>query len=227
MTQPLVSVVVPVYNGASFLGECLQSLLAQDYPAVEIVVVDDGSTDQSPAIAERFRAVRVLRRAHEGLGPTRNAGIAAATGPLIGFCDADDVWKPEKTRIQVDYLRAHPEVDLVLCRQDTVFEDGAEHPDWLLPDQARRDLDGVSPTSALFRREVFDRIEFRADMDTGTDFNVLVRARSAGFGIALIEDSLRVRRIHGDNMTTRLGPAMAPMFQTVREHLRDLGRKPQ
>jgi glycosyltransferase involved in cell wall biosynthesis len=221
MAARLVSIVVPVFNGADFLGECLDSLVGQDYDGpIEIVVVDDGSTDESAAIAARYPGVLVVAREHEGLGRTRNAGIDASTGELIAFCDADDFYRPHKVRVQVEYLDAHPDVDLVLCRQDTVFEDGAEHPDWLIPDQVRGDLDGVSPTSALYRRAVFDTIRFRTDMVHGTDFNLLVQARTAGFGIALVEEPLRVRRIHGDNMTTREGPALAPMFQSVRDHLR-------
>jgi glycosyltransferase involved in cell wall biosynthesis len=213
--------VVPVFDGARFLGECLTSLLAQDYPAIEVVVVDDGSSDGSADIAESFAGVRVIRRPHEGLGPTRNAGLRATTGTLIGFCDADDTWKPEKARLQVDYLQAHPACAVVLCRQDTIVEPGVEPPAWLVPDQIRGDLDGISPTSGLFRREVFERLGgFRTDMLMGADFNLLVRTRTAGFEIALIERPLRVRRIHDDNMTTRHGAAKAAMFQTVREHLR-------
>jgi glycosyltransferase involved in cell wall biosynthesis len=219
MDAPLVSVVVPVYNGAEFLAECIESLLAQDHPAIEVIVVDDGSDDDSAAIAEGFAGVRVLRIPHAGLGPARNRGVDACTGPLIGFCDADDTWKPNKASAQVEYLRAHPEVDFVLCRQDTVFAEGAEHPSWLIPDQAHGDLDGVSPTSALVRREVFEHVRFRTDMDTGTDFNFMVRVRSAGFTTALMQESLRVRRIHGDSMTDRVGPAFTQMFGTVREHL--------
>jgi hypothetical protein len=107
------------------------------------------------------------------------------------------------------------------CAGRTPLEDGASQPEWLIPDQRYGDLDGVSPTSALFRREVFDRIQYRTDMQNGTDFDLLVRARAAGFNIALIEESLRIRRIHGDNMRTREGPAFAQMFETVREHLRN------
>ena len=218
INAPLVSVVVPVFDGARFLGECLQSLLAQDYPSVEIVVVDDGSSDGSADLAEGF-GVRVLRRPHEGLPRSRNAGWRASRGPLVAFCDADDTWKPEKARVQVDYLAAHPECAIVLCRQDTFIEPGVTAPDWLVPDQIRGDLDGVSPTSGLVRREVLAHLRgFRTDLEPGSDFNLLVRARTAGFEIALIEQPLRVRRIHDDNMTTRLGPAKAAMFRSVREH---------
>lgn len=219
--DPLVSVVVPVFDGARFLGDCLASLLAQSYSSVEVVVVDDGSSDRSADIAEGFAGVRVLRRPHEGLGRTRNAGLRATTGSLIGFCDADDFWKPEKARVQVDYLQAHPECAVVLCRQDTIVEPGVDPPAWLQPDQIRGDLDGISPTSGLFRREVFDRLGgFRTDMQMGADFNLLVRARTAGYETALLEQPLRVRRIHDGNMTTRHGAARAEMFLTVREHLR-------
>jgi glycosyltransferase involved in cell wall biosynthesis len=217
----LVSVIVPVFNGARFLAECLESLLAQDYPAVEIVVVDDGSSDGSADVAESFAGARVLRRPHEGLGATRNAGIHASTGSLIGFCDADDTWKPEKARVQVEYLDAHPACAVVLCRQDTYFEPGVSAPAWLIPDQVRGDLDGVSPTSGLFRRHVLERVGgFRTDMESGSDFNLLVRTRAAGLGIELIEQPLRMRRIHDDQMMSRTGPALPDMFRTVREHRR-------
>ena len=223
--DPLVTVVVPVFDGARFLAACLDSLVAQEHRSLEIVVVDDGSTDESAAIAEGYSyedsRVGVLRRAHEGLGASRNAGIEAGHGALIGFCDADDTWKPNKASAQVAHLDAHPEVDIALCRQDTVIEPGTEMPDWLIPDQRYRDLDGVSPTSALFRRPVFERLRYRTDMDTGTDFDLLIRARAAGFGIAVLDEVLRTRRIHDDNMTTRHGPSKADLFASVRSHLRD------
>jgi len=223
VTPVLVSVIVPVLNGARFLGECLGSLIAQDHPALDIVVVDAGSTDGSAQLAEGFSGVRVLRRANEGLSASRNAGLGAAAGPLIGFCDSDDVWKPDKARRQVEYLEAHPDVGVVLCRQDTMFEPGAAWPDWLRPDQVRGDLDGVSPTSGLFRRAVFDRLGgFRGMDQLGTEFDLelLIRARAAGLPIALLEDALCVRRIHGDNLTSRSEPFLAPMFKVVRDHLR-------
>lgn len=217
----LVSVVVPVFNGERFIAECLDSLLAQDYPAVEVVVVDDGSSDGSADLAGTFAGVRVVRRPHLGLGATRNAGIAASAGSLIGFCDADDTWKPQKARVQVEYLDAHPACAVVLCRQDTIVEPGVGVPPWLIPDQVRGDLDGVSATSGLFRRHLLEHVGgFSTDMETGTDFNLLVRARAAGFAVELVEQPLRTRRIHDDNMTTRLGGGLEAMFRTVREHAR-------
>jgi glycosyltransferase involved in cell wall biosynthesis len=223
MGDPLVSVVVPVFDGARFLSECLASLVAQHHPAMEILVVDDGSTDDSAAIADGYPEVRVLRRAHEGLGATRNAGVEAAIGDLISFCDSDDWWKPTKASVIVAHLAAHPDVDIALCRQDTHFEPGVERPDWLNVDQRFGDLDGVQPTSGLFRRRVFEQLRYRTDMPAGSDFNLLVQARAAGFGIAVVDEVLQYRRIHGSSMTDRLGTGYDDMFRTVRDHLRQQG----
>jgi glycosyltransferase involved in cell wall biosynthesis len=221
----LVSVVVPVWNGAPFLRECLDSLVAQDHTPIEIIVVDDGSTDESAAVAEEFGHAIVVRQPHRGLGAARNTGIERASGPLVGFCDADDTWLPHKARVQVAYLDEHPDIGIVLCRQETTFEAGVAAPDWLLPDQIRGDLDGIGLASGLCRSGVFTRLDgFRTDMTIGTDFNLLIRARTAGIGIAVIEEQLTTRRIHGDNMTTRDRTAKQALLQSVREHLKAKSR---
>jgi glycosyltransferase involved in cell wall biosynthesis len=216
----LVSVIVPVYDGVRFLGECIESLLDQEHPAVEIIVVDDGSSDGSAALAQSFDGVRVLERPHEGLAATRNAGLQAATGSLIGFCDSDDRWKPDKARRQVEHLEAHPDTAIVLCRQDMQFEPGVAWPAWLRPDQVRGDLDGVATISGLFRASVFERLGgFRGDGNLSAfDFELLVRARAAGLPIDVLEEPLMVRRIHDRNMTGDESYLPA-MFKSVRDHL--------
>lgn len=116
-----VSVIMPVLDGARFLGEAIESVLGQRYPAWELLVVDDGSKDESLEIAreyaDRFPG-RILALPPEGEGRggasrARNRGIAAATGEYIGLLDADDVWLPGKLSAQVDRLRSHPRVGLV------------------------------------------------------------------------------------------------------------------
>jgi glycosyltransferase involved in cell wall biosynthesis len=113
---PAVSVVVPTYNRARLLEASLGSLLAQEGVDFEVVVVDDGSTDDTRArlagVADA--RVRVLHRPHAGIAAARNAGIAAARAPLVAFHDSDDVALPGRLAVPVAYLRAHPEVDLVI-----------------------------------------------------------------------------------------------------------------
>ncbi len=217
-----VTAIVPVFNGERFLGECLASITAQERPPDELIVVDDGSTDGSAAIAEAHPGTRVLRRSHEGLHLTRNAGVAAATGAWIAWCDADDTWKPDKLRRQLEHLDEHPDDDIVLTRMEHRFEEGAAWPFWLRPDQRFGDLDGVAMSSGLFRREVFERVGGFRDQRNG-DFDLVIRARTAGCRIEVLDAVLHVRRIHGANMmtTTPEGEVgAAGLMPSVREHMR-------
>ncbi|MGQ9503351.1 MAG: glycosyltransferase family 2 protein [Thermogutta sp.] len=103
--SPRISVVIPVFNGERFLAEAIRSALAQTLPPYEILVVDDGSTDESAELAESFGPpVRVLREENRGEAAARNCGIEAARGDWIAFLDCDDVWKPEKLALQAAFF---------------------------------------------------------------------------------------------------------------------------
>src|SRR4051812_32277957 len=109
-----VSIIIPTFNRAEWLPATIASALAQDYSDVEVVVVDDGSTDSTSALLDRYgdRIVR-LRQPNRGTSAARNAGLACATGEMIVFLDSDDVMLPQQLRLQTELLRDHPEVDLV------------------------------------------------------------------------------------------------------------------
>lgn len=110
----MVSVIMPVHNGAQFLREAIESALAQDYTPVEIIVVDDGSTDATPQILASFGSrIRHIRQTNSGAAAARNAALQASRGEYLAFLDADDLWLPQKLRVQIDYLGSHPDVDLV------------------------------------------------------------------------------------------------------------------
>src|SRR3982074_3555445 len=105
VNTPLVSVIVPVYNGERFLAETLQSIINQQYRPLELIVIDDGSTDQTARIATSVSEVRYFYQRNQGVANARNAGLAAARGELIAFLDADDLWQPNKLSLQVEYHR--------------------------------------------------------------------------------------------------------------------------
>ena len=116
----LVSIIVPVYNGERFIGRTLASALAQTYDPLEVIVVDDGSTDRTPSLIEaaatRDSRLRPFRNQRSGVVPTRNFGINQARGKLVAFLDADDLWHPEKIARQVEVMnRSSPDVGLVYC----------------------------------------------------------------------------------------------------------------
>lgn len=99
---PLVSVIVPAFNSARYIQEAVDSALEQDYPAIEVIVIDDGSTDETVGIVERYgNKVRLLRQKNQGSAAARNHGIRNASGKYVAFLDADDVWSPQKISWQI------------------------------------------------------------------------------------------------------------------------------
>ena len=109
MADELVSVVIPVYNGERFLAQAIESVLGQTWREVEVIVVDDGSSDHSGEIARRFAPVRCLRQDNAGQAAARNRGAAAATGRFLAFLDADDLWLADKLERQLTAFRSAPD----------------------------------------------------------------------------------------------------------------------
>ncbi|WP_018951550.1 glycosyltransferase [Thioalkalivibrio sp. AKL12] len=112
--NPLVSVIMPAYNTAAYIAESVDSVLDQDYPSVELIVVDDGSTDGTIEILREYGdRLTLLTQQNQGAAVARNAGIAKAQGDYIAFIDSDDVWLPGKLTAQVLYMEQHPEIGFV------------------------------------------------------------------------------------------------------------------
>ena len=120
---PRVSVVIPTYNYARYVPEAIDSVLAQSFEELEIIVVDDGSTDKTAEVLRAFGGqLRVIRQERRGLSAARNTGIRAARGQYLAFLDSDDLWLPEKVSLQVARLDAEPEVGLVYA-ETLLFDD--------------------------------------------------------------------------------------------------------
>jgi glycosyltransferase involved in cell wall biosynthesis len=114
-----ISVIIPVFNRAGEVCNAIDSALAQTLPPLEVIVVDDGSTDETPDVLARYGdRIRVVRRSNQGVAAARNAGIAIARGDLLAFLDSDDVWLPRKLELQASRIEADPELGLVHCGVD-------------------------------------------------------------------------------------------------------------
>jgi len=198
----LVSVVIPVWNGARLIDQTLASVFAQDYRPIEVIVVDDGSTDDTVDVVGRWPQVKLVRQEHRGVGFTRNTGIAHATGAYVALQDADDLWEKDKLSVQIDYLEAHPEVGYVAAHPKNFLEPGHERPDWLSPahrDEARPG--GIG--NLVVRAEVFRAIGAFAP-DDPSDLAWSLRAQEAGVKSAVLERVLLHRRIHPGNISNQL-----------------------
>lgn len=192
----LVSVVIPLYNAERFVAEAMGSVLAQEGAEVEVIVVDDGSSDGSVAVAEGFGGrVRVLRGEHAGIGPARNRGVDAATGEFVAFLDADDLWAPRKLAAQLAALTAANGPDLVFGMMQQ-FRGG--------PGEARRPdgepAPGYFAGAMLTRLDTFRRVgEFTSEWRVGEFVDWYARAQDLGLKSAVLEHVVMWRRLHDSN----------------------------
>ena len=202
MSDDLVSVVIPVWNGARFLDATLASVFEQDYRPIEVIVVDDGSTDETPAVLARWPEVIVVRQANAGVAVARNTGIGRARGAFVALQDADDLWAPDKLSLQIAHLAAHPEHGFVAALVQSFLEPGVERPAWVSDVQlGEARVGGMG--NLLVRAEVFARVGL-FDARDPTDIDWSMRAQEAGVAAGVVAKVLLFRRVHDDNLSGRL-----------------------
>jgi glycosyltransferase involved in cell wall biosynthesis len=199
--DPRVSVIVPVHNGAAYLAEALQSVAAQTLRALEVIVVDDGSTDGTSELLRRWSdaRLRVARQPQQGAGAARNHGVLLARAPYLAFLDADDVWTPTKLALQVNALDTTPELAMVLGHY-AELHDGAE------PRMPGPAAPGYSSGTLLVRRAAFLKVGlFACAWRVGEFIDWYARATEAGLTHALRPEVVLWRRIHAANSTRAAG----------------------
>ena len=212
---PRTSVIIPTYNRSAYLREAVNSVLSQTRPALEVIVVDDGSTDDTLRVISSYgQSVRCVSQANRGVSAARNSGIAAARGDYVAFLDADDSWTPDKLQRVHDVLAADPALDAVCHDVDVVAPDGA-----VTGSRAYR-LDERDPytqllyrgnfltTSAMtVRRDVLEReggFDERRDWVTTEDFDLWLRIARDGGRFAIVPETLGRYLVHPGGASANL-----------------------
>ena len=201
-SSPLVSCIVPVFNGERFIQEALDSILTQTYERLEVLVIDDGSTDGTAAIVQRYGAqVKYLHQENGGPPVARNTGLCAAQGELIAFLDSDDRWAPTKIARQVDCFQRYPQLGICLTHIQNFWENElAAEQEQLRNHRRSQPLPGYVTAALMARRGVFETVgRFDTGWQHGDDFDWFVRARQLGIQIELLPDVLVYRRMHPGN----------------------------
>jgi len=208
MEANLISCVVPVFNGERYLQEALESILQQTYRSREIIVADDGSTDGTAAVVERYGGqVRYLRQAQAGSAAARNLGLNAARGEFIAFLDADDLWHPEKLRLQMARFQARPELDLCITLVQNFWspelQDKVVH---FEKHALSQPFPGYVTQALLARRAVFDAVgRFNPGLRHGDAKDWFLRVAEHGTVLEVLSDILVYRRLHETNISHHKG----------------------
>ena len=226
--RPLVSIITPAYNQADYLAETLDSMLAQDYPNIEYLVLDDGSTDATPQVLQRYDG-RVRWERHNNMGQSRtlNKGWAQSRGEYIGYLSSDDLLLPHALSTLVDALEANPQAMVAYCDFDLIDAQSIKVGVATSPDfDHRRMLEQlICPPGpgALFRRAVFDQTGgWNASLRKIPDFEFWLRAARLGPFIR-VPQVLAQYRVHEESASIRPIPAERSMeiVETMHDYWKD------
>ncbi|MDO4725892.1 MAG: glycosyltransferase [Porphyromonadaceae bacterium] len=207
--NPLISVAMPCYNNAPYVAEAIESMLNQTFTDFELIILDDCSSDNSAEVIKSFTDKRIVYHRNEqntGLANNLNIGLQMARGKLIARMDGDDISLPERLQTQVDFLEAHPDIDLCSCGMEMFGKDNQvwiREPD---PEDVKITMLFYSPilhASAMWRREAFDRygLIYRQEAFPAEDYDLWARAVASGCRLANIPQVLYRYRIHGEQVT--------------------------
>ena len=211
--NPLVSVIIPTYNRGWALKKAIDSVLAQDFTDFELIVVNDGSTDNTQEILSSYKEdIIVLKQNNKGVSSARNRGIASASGRFIAFLDSDDLWLPQKLSTQVDFFNSNPEA--LICQTE---EEWIRNSIFVNPKKRHRKLSGdifeqslylclVSPSAVMIKRSLFEKTGmFDESLPACEDYDMWLRV-SCRYPVYLIDTPLIIKRGgHADQLSRSSG----------------------
>jgi len=206
MNSPLVSCIVPVFNGEAYLREALDSILAQSYRPLEVIIVDDGSTDGTSAVLAEYQDhVRILKQSNKGPSETRNYGVRASRGDFVAFLDPDDLWHREKLEKQIARFIARPEIDISIGHVQLFWVAEMHEEAARLQNHWRGQIvPGYTTGTMLARRALFDRVGlFDGSLWFGDATDWFLRAADRRTVMELLPDVLLYHRMHKNNLTRR------------------------
>lgn len=211
--KPQVSVIIPSYNRGWIIKEAVDSVLAQDYSDFELIVVDDGSTDNTSEILNSCKEyIKVLYQDNKGVSAARNRGVAASSGRFVSFLDSDDLWLPQKLTAQVEFFNKTP--DALICQTEEVWirkgirvnpKKRHKKPSGMIFEPSL-ELCLVSPSAVMIRRSLFDRVGgFDETLPACEDYDLWLRI-SCRFPVHLIDTPLIIKRGgHADQLSASVG----------------------
>jgi glycosyltransferase involved in cell wall biosynthesis len=242
--KPLVSIIIPAYNAGRYIREAVDSALAQTYKNCEVIVVDDGSSDNTRQVLAPYidaGKIKYIYQENKGLAGARNTGIKNSSGEYIALLDADDIFLPTKLEHQVSYLKTHPECDISYC---DIYHFYDEEPGRLMKLNYRYYSGGevfinllkknfINPLAVVFRRDVFRRFGyfFNENAPRSEDWDCWVNLAWRGARFCFLPEALAKYRIRKDSLSysrqsevQRKGTALG-IFERLKKQMSPAERK--
>jgi len=223
--KPLISIVMPVFNGESFLAEAIESVLAQSYQNFELIVVDDGSTDLSAHIVQSFRAqstkIQLLKQVNQGVTAARNRGILAGTGSYVAFLDQDDVWMPTALHYHLEANDEDPNLGYTLSHLECFLAENCQLPAWFGIQSVGVPQVGYMPGTLMAKRVVFDELGlFEQQYTVSSDADWFARAHDSKVKIGIVSQVTLRRRIHHQNQSANSALIQGELFRLLCESIK-------
>jgi len=212
--NPLISVIVPTFNRAWIIKDAIDSILSQEFKDIEIIIVDDGSSDNTAEILDTYPTdkIRVIRQANQGVSAARNRGVAATTAPFIAFLDSDDMWFPQKLSVQMAFFHTHPKA--MICQTEEIWirkgirvnaKKRHQKPNGMIFEPSLN-LCLVSPSAVMMKRSLFEEMGgFDESFPVCEDYDLWLRI-SCTCPVYLIGKPLIIKRGgHEDQLSIGIG----------------------
>ncbi|MBE9125523.1 MULTISPECIES: glycosyltransferase family 2 protein [unclassified Coleofasciculus] len=221
LNQFFVSVIIPVYNGEKFLAEAIENVQQQGHYPLEIIVVDDGSTDGTADIAAQFKdEIRYVYQSNKGPAVARNLGITLASGNVIAFLDTDDLWSNDKLKLQLTYLAEHPSVEIVQGSIQQMQLSTWTREGKAIFKEVHSPYSYINIGSAIYRKLVFDKVGlFDETMSYGEDVDWFFRAWENGVSKVVLDQVNLYYRKHQANMTSGKNLVEVGFVRIFKKHL--------
>jgi glycosyltransferase involved in cell wall biosynthesis len=221
MTFNPVTVIIPTLNACTYLEQALDSVCAGTVRPREILVVDGGSTDDTKRVATSFESVKWIDDATPGYGAALNRGIRDASGELVAFLEADDVWLPQKLELQLAHFLAHPACRVCFGGVRRFIEPGHAAPAGFRAETLSSDLRAPLLSAALMRRTVFDEVGlFDSSFRSGADMDWIARAKDLGVEFEYVPELIVRKRIHDHNVSSQIDLSHSDIMRALKDSIR-------
>jgi len=212
---PFVSVIIPVFNGEKYLAEAIESALSQEYRPIELIIVDDGSTDRTSEIAQAYPRARYIFQANQTVAVARNTGIAVALGDIVTFLDHDDILLPDSLSKRVEHFIQNPHTQCLIAKHRSFYDQGAKKPEWARENEFDEDHFGFS--FFIARKAFLEQVGgFDPKYNMVENTELFFRAKDMGYQIDKYPEVVVLRRIHTSNASRDVKTARMNLLNLAR-----------